>query len=336
MDIDVFFEIDAEKKVINSIYNIMQAIENVTPHWLMLELDKEERKLEITTDAIDFNDINCWFAIIQNVTCSSGIEHFSFSAKGIIKHDDYPYSVFMVDCNPVEIKEKRYIINNDVVIEESEDDRDEKEDIIIEEAYDALEKKKFEVINNRELRIVGQELEEATKAFTEHGYEFKIIDEIWNCYSPYFKGKKQDIEKILSDKRISGYKVVNLIDDNEIVSFKLMKGAKSNIDSGLILSILKDYPELVITCILTGDPEFGIVTVAVVFSESGCPYFTDGVIVGCDGTDDDYVMLGFEDLFEDYHYETTYEEPHSGEEIEIEVDYKYAFNDLWNTSFRDI
>ena len=86
MDIDVFFEIDAEKKVINSIYNIMQAIENVTPHWLMLELDKEERKLEITTDATDFNDINCWFAIIQNVICGSGIDHFAFSAKGIIKY----------------------------------------------------------------------------------------------------------------------------------------------------------------------------------------------------------------------------------------------------------
>ena len=36
------------------------------------------------------------------------------------------------------------------------------------------------------------------------------------------------------------------------------------------------------------------------------------------GVDDDYIMAGFEDLFEDYHYETTYYEHHSGDEIEID------------------
>ena len=329
------YEIEAKKRIINTVYNIMDAIEKNTPFWLMLDLNEDEGKLEITTNANDVSVIYSWFKIIQDVLCKGGIKDYILSAKGIVRHDYNPYSVFMIDCNPVGIRERNIVIGSMKSDEKSENKDDWYEEKNIEKAFEELIKMEFEEINVKELHIVDQELIAAYKAFTEHGCEFKIIKNVWNCYSPYFKGKKKDAEKVLSDERIKHYKAVNLLDNNEIISFKLVNGFDNFFDRALLLEIIKDYPDLVVTCILTGDPEFHILSIAVAFSKSGCPYFTDGTIVGSDGTDGLFTMSEFEDLFEDYNYETSWEDPHTGEEWEIEINYKYPYLDMWNNSFQD-
>ena len=104
---------------------------------------------------------------------------------------------------------------------------------------------------------------------------------------------------------------------------------KEYIEPENIMSIIKEFPDLVVTCILTGDPGGEGVAVAVVFSAYGYPYITDGEFIGTDATDDEYTMCGFANLFDDYHNVTVWEEPHSGNEVELSVDYKYPFYEKW-------
>ena len=99
----------------------------------------------------------------------------------------------------------------------------------------------------------------------------------------------------------------------------------------LIMRIIKEYPNLIVTCIFTGDPDFEV-TVAVVISESGYPFVTKGEIIGSDGLDDDYVMSGFKDLFEDFEEERTWEDPHSGDDWESGVTYSFPYYAEWDDS----
>ena len=96
---------------------------------------------------------------------------------------------------------------------------------------------------------------------------------------------------------------------------------------------IREYPELIVTCILTGDPDYAGLSVAVVFSESGCPYISDGEIIGNEATDDEYVMGYFKDLFEEFHRADTWEEPHSGEGIELSIEYSFPFYEKWMKPF---
>ena len=152
------------------------------------------------------------------------------------------------------------------------------------------------------------------------------IEEVWNCYSPYVKGRKEDIEKLLNDQIISEEMIDHLERSNDIVSFRITGGAAE-----LIMRIIREYPDLIVSCIFTGDPDFEV-TVAVVISEYGYPFVTKGEIIGTDGLDDDYVMCGFEDLFEDYNEERTWEDPHSGDDWESGVTYSFPFYAEWDDS----
>ena len=85
-----------------------------------------------------------------------------------------------------------------------------------------------------------------------------------------------------------------------------------------------------VTCLLDGDLAAGTLTIAVVLSDCGYPYLTEGENVGEEGGDDSYVMSGFEDLFQEYHSSRSYEEPHSGMDIDIGINYTFPFMDFWD------
>ena len=161
------------------------------------------------------------------------------------------------------------------------------------------------------------------------------IEKIWNCYSPYVKGKKEDIEKLFEDKVITKNQIGRIEESNDIVSFRIMGNHRfawetDSVDADLIMHIIKDYPDLIVACVFTGDP-FAEVRVAVVISEYGYPFITKGEIIGTDGTDDTYTMDEFNDLFMDYHKEETWEDPRTGIEWELEVEYSFPFYTEWDS-----
>lgn len=163
------------------------------------------------------------------------------------------------------------------------------------------------------------------------------IKDIWNCYSPYVKGKREDIERLFNDNVISPELISNKVEDNEIVSFKILGnrelfgGYSVYVDAKLITGIIANYPNLIVTCIFTGDL-ISEVDVAVVISENGYPFVTRGEIIGNDASDDSYTMDEFEDLFKDYYKEVIWEDPHSGSECELTVDYSYPFWNEWDNN----
>ena len=79
-----------------------------------------------------------------------------------------------------------------------------------------------------------------------------------------------------------------------------------------------------------GDYDYGPIWVAVVISEYGYPYFTDGKIVGNNASDADITMCEFEDLFEEYHYAEKWMNTKSDEYMKLSVDYVFPFYHIWN------
>ena len=167
----------------------------------------------------------------------------------------------------------------------------------------------------------------------EEDEDGSVIETIWNCYCPYIKGKKEDIERLLSQEAISDKSISNKTISGDIISFKLVEKNtySSRVDSKLVMDIIKKYPELIVACIITGDPS-PEVYVEVVISEYGYPCFTKGKIIGNDASDDPWIMEGFEDLFKDYNEKGLWEEPHSGIEMELYVDYSFPFFKEWDNS----
>lgn len=161
------------------------------------------------------------------------------------------------------------------------------------------------------------------------------IDAIWNCYSPYIKGEKKDIDHFLSKEPISAESIRNKKVSGNVVSFRLAgesADSSSSVDADLVMNIIKNYPRLMVTCLMTGDPKPDL-SIAAVISECGYSNISKGIIVGNDAADGSPSVLDlFEDLFENYYREDKWEEPHSGEEIEISVDYEFPFNEEWKSS----
>ena len=83
------------------------------------------------------------------------------------------------------------------------------------------------------------------------------------------------------------------------------------------------------TCILAGDPDAFVLQVAVVISQCGCPFITDGEIIGTDAGEDVYTMSEFGGLFKNYSKRISVEDPHSGMEIPLSVKYKYPYLEEW-------
>ena len=159
------------------------------------------------------------------------------------------------------------------------------------------------------------------------------IHDIWACYSPYIKGKVEDIEnliakekiRVVNRKQINGVSSCRVVDERSFYPFVI----HANISAQLVQRIIKNYPEVRVACIFDGDPFICQLTVAVVMSECGYPFITLANKVGSRSAEGDCTMDGFEDLFTDYKNSDSTPSLHSGALIETSVDYHFPFMEEW-------
>ena len=157
-----------------------------------------------------------------------------------------------------------------------------------------------------------------------------VISDIWNCYSPYFKGKKEDINRLIKAAGISEECIANKMESGNIISFKYVDGNSQYVKADFVEDIVEKYPDVIVACMAEGDCDDISISVAVVISDHGCPFFTDGKIVGHNAGEENVTMKGFRDLFDEYHYNEKWVHPGSGGCMEISVDYAFPFYSIWD------
>ena len=152
--------------------------------------------------------------------------------------------------------------------------------------------------------------------------EYSPIKEVWNCYSPYIKGRKAEIIRLIDKENL---KVINRFEYKGIASCKIETGRYET-----IAKIIREYPNVLVACVVEGDPEFDELSIAVVFSGYGCNYISSGKIIGSCSVYGDTAMAAFRDLFQDYRNRDTSVDPHSGSMRRTGVKYSFPFMKEWN------
>ena len=164
------FTISAENRTLVIIEKIFEAIEDVGFYGLESDLEEESGKLNMSADAVDFDEICGWMVIVQKTFAENDMNIFSVNTKGVIDNDYYSYTAFEILCDKKDIKIREVDFDSKPSDKSEEGDLDdwmieyeEKE----EEAFEALAKEDFRRLEEEDIYYDEDEYDAAVEAFEE-------------------------------------------------------------------------------------------------------------------------------------------------------------------------